>query len=61
MELKSIFIGAAVVTAFVYLIVTEPGKVSLLFRTIYAGIALIAIITVGYGIANRFRSSGYGQ
>lgn len=59
MELKSIFIGTAVAIAFTYLIVSEPGKVSWFFKGIYAVIALVAIVTIGYGIRNRFQSDQY--
>ncbi|WP_251329802.1 hypothetical protein [Haloplanus pelagicus] len=56
MEVRSIFIGAAVALAFIYLTVTEPTKVSLVYRAVYTAIALTAIVTIGYGIADRVRS-----
>ncbi|GAB6862920.1 hypothetical protein ACFR97_13460 [Haloplanus litoreus] len=56
MESRSIFIGATIALAFIYLIVTEPSKVSLVYKAAYAVIAVTAIATIGYGIADRVRS-----
>lgn len=56
MELRSIIIGAAVAFAFLYMAVSEPDKVSMAIRGIYIAIALIAVVTIGYGVLDRYGS-----